>query len=91
MFVFGGGFVSGSRSDAMARRWFDRLTAEGYTVVAWTTADAEYEVHLGDCNDTLGQYYLCEAGSHEVYLVDSYYHTRLQKTAEDFKAAEETS
>lgn len=34
MFVFGGGFVSGSRSDATARRWFDRLTAEGYTVVA---------------------------------------------------------
>ena len=64
---------------------------EGYTVVAWTTADAEYEVHLGDCNDTLGQYYLCEAGSHEVYLVDSYYHTRLQKTAEDFRAAEESS
>lgn len=34
MFVFGGGFVSGKRSDGTARRWFARLTAEGYTVVA---------------------------------------------------------
>lgn len=34
MFVFGGGFVSGSRSDASARKWFSRLTADGYTVVA---------------------------------------------------------
>jgi len=34
MFIFGGGFVSGSRSDGNARRWFSRLTANGYTVVA---------------------------------------------------------
>ncbi|MBQ7494995.1 MAG: carboxylesterase family protein [Bacteroidaceae bacterium] len=34
MFLFGGGFMSGSRSDANARRWFSRLTANGYTVVA---------------------------------------------------------
>ena len=34
MFLFGGGFISGSRSDANARRWFSRLTADGYTVVA---------------------------------------------------------
>lgn len=34
MFLFGGGFVGGSRSDANARRWFSRLTANGYTVVA---------------------------------------------------------
>ena len=34
MFLFGGGFISGSRSDANARRWFSRLTANGYTVVA---------------------------------------------------------
>lgn len=34
MFVFGGGFVSGKRSDGTALRWFRRLTAEGYTVVA---------------------------------------------------------
>lgn len=34
MFLFGGGFVGGSRSDANARRWFSTLTANGYTVVA---------------------------------------------------------
>lgn len=34
MFVFGGGFVSGTRSDANIRGWFNRLTANGYTVVA---------------------------------------------------------
>lgn len=34
MYVFGGGFVSGSRSDPAARGWFRRLTANGYTVVA---------------------------------------------------------
>lgn len=34
MFVFGGGFVSGKRSDASIRPWFKRLNANGYTVVA---------------------------------------------------------
>lgn len=34
MFVFGGGFVSGTRSDAGIRGWFSRLNANGYTVVA---------------------------------------------------------
>lgn len=34
MFVFGGGFVSGSRSDTNVRGWFKRLTANGYSVVA---------------------------------------------------------
>lgn len=33
MFVFGGGFVSGKRSDGI-RPWFKRLNANGYTVVA---------------------------------------------------------
>ena len=34
MFVFGGGFVSGSRSNPAYRGWFHRLNASGYTVVA---------------------------------------------------------
>ena len=34
MFVFGGGFSSGQRSDPAVRGWFRRLTADGYTVVA---------------------------------------------------------
>ena len=34
MFVFGGGFSSGQRSDSNVRGWFQRLTADGYTVVA---------------------------------------------------------
>lgn len=34
MFVFGGGFTSGRRSDPAVRGWFRRLNAEGYTVVA---------------------------------------------------------
>ena len=34
MFVFGGGFVSGKRSDGAARQWFRTLNANGYTVVA---------------------------------------------------------
>ena len=34
MFVFGGGFVSGSRRDPAACSWFRRLNADGYTVVA---------------------------------------------------------
>ena len=34
MFVFGGGFVSGKRSDDAARKWFRTLNADGYTVVA---------------------------------------------------------
>ena len=34
MFVFGGGFVSGSRSDANIREWFRTLNADGYNVVA---------------------------------------------------------
>lgn len=34
LYVFGGGFVSGSRSDAGIRAWFRRLNANGYTVVA---------------------------------------------------------
>lgn len=34
LYVFGGGFVSGSRSDQRIRRWFRRLTADGYAVVA---------------------------------------------------------
>ena len=34
MFVFGGGFVNGRRSDAGVRGWFRRLNANGYTVVA---------------------------------------------------------
>lgn len=31
--VFGGGFVTGARSDGFIRGWVDRLTREGYTVV----------------------------------------------------------
>lgn len=34
MFVFGGGFSSGRRSDPAVRGWFQRLNANGYTVVA---------------------------------------------------------
>lgn len=34
LFIFGGGFTSGTRSDAGIRGWFRRLNAEGYTVVA---------------------------------------------------------
>ncbi len=34
MFVFGGGFISGSRSDKRIRKWFSMLNADGYTVVA---------------------------------------------------------
>lgn len=34
MFVFGGGFVSGARSETSVRNWFKTLNAEGYTVVA---------------------------------------------------------
>lgn len=34
MFVFGGGFTSGHRSDDGVRGWFRRLNANGYTVVA---------------------------------------------------------
>ena len=34
MFVFGGGFTSGRRSDPAVRGWFRRLNANGYTVVA---------------------------------------------------------
>lgn len=34
LFVFGGGFRSGSRSDQAVRGWFRRLNADGYTVVA---------------------------------------------------------
>lgn len=34
MFLFGGGFVTGSRSESNVRGWFSRLTANGYTVVA---------------------------------------------------------
>ena len=34
MFVFGGGFTSGRRSDNGIRRWFKKLNANGYTVVA---------------------------------------------------------
>lgn len=34
LFVFGGGFVSGTRSDAGVRPWFRRLNANGYTLVA---------------------------------------------------------
>lgn len=34
LFVFGGGFISGSRSDEGVRGWFHRLNANGYTVVA---------------------------------------------------------
>ena len=34
MFVFGGGFSSGRRSDPAVRGWFRRLNANGYTVVA---------------------------------------------------------
>ena len=34
MFVFGGGFSSGRRSDPNIRGWFQRLNANGYTVVA---------------------------------------------------------
>ena len=34
MFAFGGGFVSGSRADQYFLPWFDKLTAEGYTVIS---------------------------------------------------------
>lgn len=34
LFLFGGGFTSGTRSDTGIRPWFRRLNAEGYTVVA---------------------------------------------------------
>lgn len=34
MFVFGGGFVSGQRSDPAVRGWFRQMNADGYTVVA---------------------------------------------------------
>jgi len=34
MFVFGGGFVTGQRSDKFVMPWFDLLTADGYNVVA---------------------------------------------------------
>ena len=33
MFVFGGGFVMGERSGEFSVQWFNRLNAEGYTVV----------------------------------------------------------
>ena len=34
MFVFGGGFVSGSRTDPFYQKWYQRLNKEGYPVVA---------------------------------------------------------
>ncbi|MBO4340111.1 MAG: carboxylesterase family protein [Bacteroidales bacterium] len=34
MFVFGGGFIMGQRSDKFVLPWFDLLTGDGYTVVA---------------------------------------------------------
>ena len=33
MFVFGGGFIEGERSDPFSVKWFNRLNEEGYTVV----------------------------------------------------------
>lgn len=34
LFVFGGGFIGGRRSDPFVRHWFERLNADGYGVVA---------------------------------------------------------
>lgn len=34
LFVFGGGFIQGSRNDKFYHPWFKRLTDEGYTVIS---------------------------------------------------------
>ena len=34
LFVFGGGFIQGSRNDKFYLPWFNRLTGEGYTVIS---------------------------------------------------------
>ena len=49
MFVFGGGFKEGERSGEFSVQWFNRLNAEGYTVVTidYRLGMKDYEVGKG--------------------------------------------
>jgi predicted esterase len=57
MFVFGGGFVSGQRSDPFTVEWFNRLNSEGYDVVAidYRLGMKDYKVGKG----LIGAYKAC--------------------------------
>ena len=49
LFVFGGGFIMGQRSDRFVRPWFERLNAAGYGVVAidYRLGMKDYQVGKG--------------------------------------------
>ena len=58
LFVFGGGFVGGRRSDPFVRPWFERLNADGYGVVAidYRLGMKDYQVGKG----LIGAYKACD-------------------------------
>lgn len=58
LFVFGGGFVGGRRSDPFVRPWFERLNADGYGVVAvdYRLGMKDYKVGKG----LVGAYKACD-------------------------------
>ena len=58
MFVFGGGFIGGRRSDPFVRHWFERLNADGYGVVAidYRLGMKDYKVGKG----LVGAYKACD-------------------------------
>jgi acetyl esterase/lipase len=49
VFLFGGGFVTGSRTDAFVRKYCQRLASDGFTAIA-----IDYRLHLREVNfDTI--------------------------------------
>ena len=61
---------------------------EGYVTVSWTTDEGTHELHIGDYNETLSEYYLNVAGESVVYLQASSFQSKFAKTPDYFEEEE---
>ena len=61
MFVFGGGFIMGQRTDSFVQKWFDILNSEGYDVVTidYRLGMKDYKVGKGLWGGIQGMRPLC--------------------------------
>ena len=77
LYVFGGGFISGSRKDPTAVKWFGRLCEEGYSVVSidYRLGMKGYKMGKGlaGASKALGRFVLAQrVGVEDVFSAVSY-------------------
>ena len=77
LYVFGGGFISGSRNDPTAVKWFGRLCQEGYSVVSidYRLGMKGYKMGKGlaGASKALGRFVLAQrVGVEDVFSAVSY-------------------